>query len=118
MAFLIWGICTVATYFVFMQLPKTFLPEGDSGIMMGVFIAKEGTSPEQMHYYQDQVRNALIKNENIEQLMTVAGLTGRMQGNQGLVIAFLKEGKRKSIQEIAKELSKYLYMIPGAFTFL
>jgi multidrug efflux pump subunit AcrB len=74
-SFLIWGICTVATYFVFMQLPKTFLPEGDSGIMMGVFIAKEGTSPQQMHAYQDQVRGVLAKNENIEQVITVAGLS-------------------------------------------
>ncbi|MDR1435273.1 MAG: efflux RND transporter permease subunit [Puniceicoccales bacterium] len=117
-SFLIWGICTVATYFVFMQLPKTFLPEGDSGIMMGVFIAKEGTSPQQMHCYQDQVRGVLTKNENIEQIITVAGLTGMMQGNQGFVIAFLKEGRRKSIQEIAGEVSKDLFMIPGALTFL
>jgi hypothetical protein len=37
-----------------------------------------------------------------------------MQGNQGFVIAFLKEGKRRSIQEIAREVSKDLFMIPGA----
>ncbi|MDR2806828.1 MAG: efflux RND transporter permease subunit, partial [Puniceicoccales bacterium] len=117
-SFLIWGLCTALTYCIFTQLPKTFIPEGDSGVMMGIFIAKEGTSPQQMHCYQDQVKAVLMKNENIRQVMVVAGLTGMMQGNQGFVITFLKEGKRKRVQEVVGELSKALYMIPGAMTFL
>ncbi|MDR3317421.1 MAG: efflux RND transporter permease subunit [Puniceicoccales bacterium] len=117
-SFLILGLCTALTYAIFTQLPKTFIPEGDSGVMFGVFIAKEGTSPKQMHTYQDQVLGVLKNNENIAQTIVVSGLSGIIQSNQGLVITFLKEGERKSIQEIAAEISKELYMIPGAMTFL
>jgi HAE1 family hydrophobic/amphiphilic exporter-1 len=115
----IWTLCTALTYLCFLKLPKTFLPEGDSGMMMGVFIGKEGTSPKQMHAYQDQVRAVLASDENIRQAVLVTGISGLFQENQGIVIAFLKENRGKTtIQEVARNLSKKLYMIPGAMTFL
>ncbi|MDR2372111.1 MAG: efflux RND transporter permease subunit [Puniceicoccales bacterium] len=118
-AIFIWLLCTVLTYLCFLKLPKTFLPEGDSGMMMGVFIGKEGTSPKQMHAYQDQVQATLASDENVRQAMLVTGISGFMQENQGLVIVFLKEDRGKTtIQEIARNLTKKLFMIPGAMTFL
>ncbi|MDR1590568.1 MAG: efflux RND transporter permease subunit [Puniceicoccales bacterium] len=118
-AIFIWFLCTVLTYFCFLKLPKTFLPEGDSGLMMGIFIAKEGTSPKQMHIYQDQVKETLASDENVYQAILVTGISGLFQENQGIVIAFLKENrKRATIQEIARNLSEKLFMVPGAMTFL
>ena len=110
-----WFVCTLLTYFAFMQLPKTFLPEGDSGVMMGVFIGAEGTSPQQMKRYQQAVHSILVKNENVRQTILATGLS---QDNQGFVVVFLKDGKRDSVQKIAQELTQQLYMIPGAMTFL
>ena len=38
-----------------MSVPKAFLPVGDSSFIRGVFVAQEGSSPDQMHAYQEQV---------------------------------------------------------------
>lgn len=113
-----WVLCTGLTYFAFKQLPKTFIPEGDSGVMMGVFIAREGTSPEQMKEYQRQVQSILAKNEYVSQTILVSGISAYFQSNQGMTVVFLKDGKRPPIQQVAQELTKQLYMVPGAMTFL
>ena len=49
------------TIWLFMLVPKTFLPPGDSGVIFGAFIAREGSSPEQMRAYQDRVDEILGK---------------------------------------------------------
>src|SRR5256712_11248738 len=46
-------------WFFFTHLPFTLLPPGDSGFIRGVFIAQEGSSPAQMHAYQQQVNQKL-----------------------------------------------------------
>jgi hydrophobic/amphiphilic exporter-1 (mainly G- bacteria), HAE1 family len=38
----IWVICLAGTIWLFMLVPKTFLPPGDSSVIFGAFIAKEG----------------------------------------------------------------------------
>ena len=57
-----------------MVVPKAFLPPGDSGVVTGVFIAREGSSPEQMQAIQDQVDAALLRNPNIMATIEVTGL--------------------------------------------
>ncbi len=51
----IWVICLAGTIWLFMLVPKTFLPPGDSSVIFGAFIAQEGSSPKQMREYQDRV---------------------------------------------------------------
>src|ERR1700731_3044570 len=48
-------ICIIGLWFFFTHLPFTLLPVGDSGSARGIFIAQEGTSPEQMRAFQKQV---------------------------------------------------------------
>lgn len=117
LAITIWVLSLGLTYLSYLNLPRTFLPEGDSGIMMGVFIAEEGVSPQQMRQYQKQIQSVVSAEPDIYQSIVVSGLTGLMQSNQGIVVAFLKDGKRASIQEVVKNLTQKLYMIPGAMTF-
>jgi len=52
--------CILGLWFFFTHLPFTLLPPGDSGFARGVFIAQEGSSPEQMRAFQKLV------NEKIE----------------------------------------------------
>ena len=40
-----WVLCLVFTIFLFMRIPKSFLPAGDSSFLMGVMIAQQGSSP-------------------------------------------------------------------------
>src|SRR5437879_6724273 len=52
-------ICFAGTGYLFYVVPKAFLPIGDSSFVRGVFVAEEGSSPEQMHAYQVQSDEAL-----------------------------------------------------------
>src|SRR5947208_16150329 len=49
---LIWLACLGGTVWFFIAVPKAFLPPGDSSVVTGVFIAREGSSPEQMRAIQ------------------------------------------------------------------
>lgn len=114
----IWLICLAGTAFLFIKLPKTFLPEGDSGIISGLFIAQEGTSLEQMKAYQKQIDNVIQSCGNIRTQATIVGIP-IIPSNQGLVMAFLKPANnRNSIQEICRDLTVQLAKIPGAMTFI
>ncbi len=42
----IWVVCLAGTLGLFAAIPKIFLPTGDSSVVFGVFIAKEGSSPD------------------------------------------------------------------------
>ena len=42
-------MCLAGHDILFIVVPKTFLPVGDSGFIRGVMVTQEGTSPEQMH---------------------------------------------------------------------
>ncbi len=50
---LVWLVCLFGTVYMFYIVPKAFLPVGDSSFILGVFFGQEGSSPEQMHRYQD-----------------------------------------------------------------
>src|SRR6266699_1462826 len=65
--------CILGLWFFFTHLPFTLLPPGDSGFIRGVFIAQEGSSPAQMHAYQQQVNKKLKDDQNIGQFFTLAG---------------------------------------------
>ncbi|MGZ8427537.1 MAG: efflux RND transporter permease subunit, partial [Candidatus Binatia bacterium] len=116
---LIWLVCIVGTVYFFIVVPKAFLPPGDSGVVTGVFIAREGSSPEQMRVIQDQVDAALLRNPNIMATIEVAGLGQFIASNQGIIFTFLKPaGTRGPIHQEVANLMGSLGSIPGVIAFL
>ncbi|MDR2603025.1 MAG: efflux RND transporter permease subunit [Puniceicoccales bacterium] len=115
---IVWVVSLLGTFLTFAALPRTFLPEGDSGNMMGMFIAQEGTSPAQMKGYQTQINSILRKNPYVDKTMSVTGLTGMFPGNQGLAVCVLKDKKRPKIQTISQLLMRDLYAVPGVLAFV
>ncbi len=116
---LIWLLCIVGTVYFFIVVPKAFLPPGDSGVVTGVFIAREGSSPEQMRAIQDQVDAALLRNPNIMATIEVAGLSQFIASNQGIIFTFLKPAEaRGPIQQEVANLMGGLGSIPGVIAFL
>ena len=53
--------------------------------------AQEGSSPDQMHAYQDRSKKALHANPAVDMTFTMSGNAGFLPANQGLVLAFLKD---------------------------
>ncbi|HXV48487.1 MAG TPA: efflux RND transporter permease subunit [Candidatus Binatia bacterium] len=116
---LIWVVCLGGTVWLFVIVPKAFLPPGDSGVVTGVFIGREGSSPEQMRRIQDQVDAALLKNPNVLASIEVTGLSQFIASNQGIVFTFLKSaGERPPIQYEVANLMGGLGSIPGVMAFL
>src|SRR5216683_858273 len=106
--------CILGLWFFFTHLPFTLLPPGDSGFVRGVFIAQEGSSPAQMHTYQQQVNQKLKEDPNIAQFFTLAGFAARTSSSQGLIFGFLKpRSQRPPIEQCIVQLQKSISSIPG-----
>jgi hydrophobic/amphiphilic exporter-1 (mainly G- bacteria), HAE1 family len=106
--------CILGLWFFFTHLPFTLLPPGDSGFVRGVFIAQEGSSPAEMHAYQQQVNQKLKDDPNIAQFFTLAGFAARTASSQGLIFGFLKPGsQRPPIEQCIPQLQKSISSIPG-----
>src|SRR5579862_7378870 len=92
---LIWVLCLGGTVYLFNIVPKAFLPIGDSSFIQGVFIAQEGSSPAQMHQYQTHVEEILQANPAVDETVTLSGVSGFLQANQGVVLAILKDPRAR-----------------------
>jgi HAE1 family hydrophobic/amphiphilic exporter-1 len=114
----IWVVCLAGTVALFIVVPKTFLPPGDSGVVNGVFIAQEGSSPQQMHDLQERVAEAVQSEPYVDRAISVTGLNTFLSSNQGLTFIMLKEGKRPSVAEAAGRLMGRIAQLPGVFPFL
>lgn len=115
----IWVVCLAGTIVLFTIVPKAFLPPGDSGVLFGAFIAREGSSPSQMRDYQNRVDEMLHEDPYVQTDFTMTGATGFLASNQGITFTFIgaPEG-RPPIGEVAAEMMGKLNSIPGLMTFL
>ncbi len=116
---MIWVVCLVGTIGLFMAIPKTFLPTGDSSFIWGVMIAREGSSPEQMRVFQDRADEMIQQDPGVNATFTMTGNSTFLSSNQGLLLVFLKPPEERApIQAVAGGLMGKLMSIPGIFPFL
>src|SRR5215471_15876720 len=115
----IWLICLAGTIWLFLRVPKAFLPPGDSSVIFGAFIAREGSSPAQMRELQNRVDETLHQDPNVITDFTMTGATGFLSSNQGITFTFIRPPEqRPPIQAVAGQMMGKLNQIPGVFTFL
>src|SRR5204862_4921601 len=86
----IWVVGLGGTIWLFILVPKAFLPPGDSSVMFGAFIAREGSSPAQMRELQNRVDETLHQDPNVITDFTMTGATGFLAANQGITFTFIK----------------------------
>jgi hydrophobic/amphiphilic exporter-1 (mainly G- bacteria), HAE1 family len=117
---LIWLICFVGTGYLFYIVPKSFLPVGDSSFIRGVFVAQEGSSPDQMHQYQNQAEKIMQANPAVIGTFTMSGNGQFLPANQGFLLAFLKDPKQRApIAQVAGQLmGGIMSTVPGVIVFL
>lgn len=116
LALIVWLISLAGTIWLFIVVPKGFLPIGDSGMIRGVYMASEGTSPAQMQDYQNRIMKICEAEPGVDQAITVTGLqNSQMTTSMGLVVIILKaEGTRAPIAEISRALTaKIFQQVPG-----
>jgi hydrophobic/amphiphilic exporter-1 (mainly G- bacteria), HAE1 family len=107
-------VCMIGLWFFFTHLPFTLLPVGDSGFARGVFIAQEGTSPEQMRAFQKQVNEKVIAEPSVDKFFTNVGTGSRSASSQGIVFCIFKpRDQRDPIDQCLLRLQKSISTIPG-----
>src|SRR6266436_2492141 len=107
-------VCIIGLWFFFTHLPFTLLPVGDSGSARGVFIAQEGTSPEQMRAFQKQVNEKIIAEPSVAQFFTVAGSLSRSSSSQAIIFCIFKpREQRDPIEQCLLRIQKSINEIPG-----
>jgi HAE1 family hydrophobic/amphiphilic exporter-1 len=117
---LIWVICFAGTGYLFYIVPKSFLPVGDSSLIFGVLVAQEGSSPEQMHRYQDAAEKIMHANPAVAATFTMSGNGQFLPSNQAFLIPFLSNpSKRASIDQVAGQLmGGIMSTVPGVLAFM
>jgi HAE1 family hydrophobic/amphiphilic exporter-1 len=117
---LIWLVCFVGTGYLFYIVPKSFLPVGDSSLIFGVLVGQEGSSPEQMHRYQDAAEKVLHANPAVAATFTMSGNNQFLPGNQAFLIPFLTDPKKRApIDQVAGQLmGGIMSTVPGVVVFL
>ena len=104
-----WLACLAGIVYFFAVLPKTFMPIGDSGLLYGQFLALQGTSSEQIQYFQDELNRVVLTNPAIEDLFTVTGVQTGADQSTGMVIATLKPpAVRPPIERVVAEINQSL----------
>ncbi|MCP6695956.1 efflux RND transporter permease subunit [Pseudomonas donghuensis] len=103
---------------LYVMVPKTFLPQQDTGQLIGFVRGDDGLSFQVMQPKMEIYRRALLADPAVQ---SVAGFIGGNSGtNNAMVLVRLKPiGERKvSAQKIIERLRKELPKVPGGRLFL
>jgi HAE1 family hydrophobic/amphiphilic exporter-1 len=114
------AVVLVLTGWLFMVVPKGFLPSEDVSRAMVFTQAKEGISYDAMVRHQQEINKILQANPDVDAFFSTAGGRGFLASNQGICfIRFKPRSQRKLTvdQEIAK-LRPQLMAVPGIMAFI
>ncbi len=106
------AVILVLTGWLFVKMPKGFLPSEDIGQVFGFTEGAQGISFPAMSEKQARIAEIMAKNPNVEAVMSNVG--GRDNSNQGIVFATLKprdqrhQGPDEIIQELRPQFAKIL----------
>jgi hydrophobe/amphiphile efflux-1 (HAE1) family protein len=107
---------TAATFYLFVVMPKSFLPVIDTGFAQGGAEASEDTSALEMTALQRQALDILRRNPWVE---NAGGGTNDSPQNNGFLFAIFKDDPRRPPgTQILAELQRQFASIPGLNVFL
>lgn len=113
-----WIICFGGTIWFFNILPQTFLPEGDSGAIIGQMVLPMGTSTRKVQDFQNRLNKILENEPNAVRSISVTGLQPGADQTTGIFVMILKPLKeRKPMPAVIQELRKKLAGLSGGFAF-
>jgi len=121
LAFLMLNIfILVVTAYLFMIIPKGFLPNEDQGTIFTMTEATQGTSFEKMAEYQQQVADVVMSSPYVYSFFSRIGGGGGTTGtNQGrMFMRLVPRDERPSSFEIIDELRPKLAELPGVSSFM
>jgi HAE1 family hydrophobic/amphiphilic exporter-1 len=116
---LMWIGCILGSLWLFTALPKTFMPTGDSGAIMGQMVAPQGTSTDQIRKFQAQIDAILQSTPGVDKILSVTGLQPGADQTTGPFVVVLKDLKeRQPIDDIVNELRVKFAGLSLGFVFI
>lgn len=115
------GVVMGATIYLFIAVPKGFIPNEDTGQLLAITEAPEGISFYALIEQQKRVAEVVAQDPNIEAFMSSAGARGGVIGsNQGTLFIRLKprDQREMSADEVVQSLRRKLMGIPGMKVYL
>ena len=115
------GLILVATVYLFLIIPKGFLPSEDTNQIFGFTEATQGISFESMARHQKEIAAIIAKDPNVESFMSSIGASGiSVASNTGRVFVRLKpqRERRLNVDQVIQELRPKLATIPGIQVFM
>ncbi len=118
---IITGITLIATIYMFIAIPKGFLPSEDTGQIFAFTEAQQGISFDSMVRHQKALAFIVHEDPNVDSFMSSVGAGGSsIAGNSGRIIIRLKprSARRLSADEIIQELRKKVARVIGINMFM
>jgi HAE1 family hydrophobic/amphiphilic exporter-1 len=108
----------IATGWLFVAVPKGFLPDQDTGQAVGFTEAQEGIGFESLAQHQKKIMEIVAKEPAVEAFMSSVGARGNTGANQGIVFMRLKpRGQRDSVTAVLNRLRGPVAGVPGIRAF-
>jgi HAE1 family hydrophobic/amphiphilic exporter-1 len=116
-------VVLILTVWLFIRIPKGFIPDQDTDQLQVTTEALQGTSFYQMREYQKVIAKIVSQNPNVEALMsTVGGAAATTIGgpNFGQLVVHLKPrtARKQAVNEIMNDLRPKLAEVPGMKVYL
>jgi HAE1 family hydrophobic/amphiphilic exporter-1 len=114
------GLLLLATGYLFMLMPKGFLPSEDTDQIFGFTEAAQGISFEAMVRHQMALAALVQQEPNVDSFMSSVGSFGGGASNTGRIFIRLKPRSQRtlSVDEIIQELRPKLATLPGIRVFM
>jgi HAE1 family hydrophobic/amphiphilic exporter-1 len=116
-------VVLVATAYLFIKIPKGFIPDQDTDQIAAVTEASQGTSFYRMVEYQDQISQVIAHDPNVDALVSsVGGTSASTLGgpNYGQMVVHLKPRSQRKVLvgDIIENLRPKMTAFPGMKVYL
>jgi len=112
------AVLLVGTVYLYMVIPKGFLPSEDIDQFIITTEAAEGISFDAMVEHQMEIDRILLSDPNVEYVMSQVGSNSRTM-NQGIISVRLKpRAERPQVEQVIQELRPKLAVVPGMNVFM
>jgi len=108
-------VILVATAYLFVVIPKGFLPSEDTGLIMAQTQGIEGISPQDLAAHQMQVNRILVRDPNVDNFNS-STFAGSNTGHIGIHLKPIGE-RTLTADEVIQELRRKVAGIPGIRVF-
>ncbi len=118
---LISAVLLVVTIFLFYRIPKGFIPNDDTGQIIGYTEAAEGVSFPEMSRHQTQIVDVIRGDKNVTGVLSTVGQSDvSAASNTGNILILLKplSQRRENVDQIIEDLRPKLASVPGIRIYL